>query len=32
MGRRRRDDGVEGLIGLIAVNLFLFGTVIIAFL
>src|ERR1035438_4080034 len=32
MGRRRRDDGVEGLIGLIAVLLFLFGTVIIAFL
>jgi len=32
MGRRRRDDGFEGLIGLIAVSLFLFGTVIIAFL
>jgi hypothetical protein len=32
MGRRRRDDGVEGLIGLIAVILFLFGAVIIAFL
>jgi hypothetical protein len=32
MGRRRRDDGLEGLIGLIAVILFLFGTVIIAFL
>ena len=32
MGIRRRDDGSEGLIGLIAVILFLFGTVIIAFL
>jgi hypothetical protein len=32
MGRRRRDDGLEGLIGPIAVILFLFGAVIIAFL
>jgi Flp pilus assembly protein TadB len=32
MGRRRRDEGLEGLIGLIAVILFLFGTVIVAFL
>ena len=32
MGRRRREDGIEGLIGVIAVILFLFGAVIIAFL
>ena len=32
MGRRRRGDGFEELIGPLAVILFLFGTVIIAFL
>jgi hypothetical protein len=32
MGRRRRGDDFEGLVGPIAVILFLFGAVIIAFL